>query len=467
MLKNFFAGRSAAIRMFVGILIFGLAGAAGLWAQGPMVDITPSSGVIAITGGKLLTITHGVIDNGVVLIEGGKIAAVGTAASVKVPRGATIVDAKGMTVYPGLIDSETRLGLSEIGSDRSTNDTVEPSDEILPQMHVYDAFHAESEHIPITRFNGITNAIVAPAETDTIPGQDSFIQLAGRDRDAMLMVKDVALAMNFGQAPKRGGRGEAAGPAGGRYPSTRMGEISQMRQALLDAQEYMARRGRPAAAATGEEGAAPAAGATGGRGGAGGAFSLRNEALIPYLKGEKPVVLGAYDGHDVETAMAFAQEFHLKVILSHVTRAQDVLDKIASYHVPVIVGPIYDLPEANERYDAVYSVPGELQKRGVKVILASYNVSNSRNLPYSAGFAVAYGMPYDEAMKAITLNPAEVFGLGDKLGSLDAGKVANVVIANGDPLDVRTVVKQVYINGVAIPMETRQTRLRDEYWPKK
>ncbi len=470
MLKDFVAGRSAGIRVFAGFLIFSLAGVAGVLAQAPMVDITPGPGVIAITGGKLLTVTHGVIENGVVLIEGGKIAAVGTAASVKVPKGATIVDAKGMTVYPGLIDSETRLGLSEIGSDRSTNDTVEPSDEILPQMHVYDAFHSESEHIPITRFNGITNAIVAPADTDTIPGQDSFIQLAGRDRDAMLMVKDVALAMNFGQAPKRGGRGEAAGPAGGRYPSTRMGEISQMRQALLDAQEYMARRARPAAAG-GEEGAAPAAGAGGGRGGAGGAggsaFSLRNEALIPYLKGEKPVVLGAYDGHDVETAMAFAQEFHLKVILSHVTRAQDVLDKIASYHVPVIVGPIYDLPEANERYDAVYSVPGELQKRGVKVILASYNVSNSRNLPYSAGFAVAYGMPYDEAMKAITLNPAEVFGLGDRLGSLDTGKIANVVVANGDPLDVRTIVKQVYINGVAIPMETRQTRLRDEYWPKK
>jgi imidazolonepropionase-like amidohydrolase len=466
MLKNLSVDRFAVIASF---LIFGFAGVAGVVAQAPMVDVTPGAGTIAITGGKLLTITHGVIENGVVLIEAGKITAVGTAAAVKVPKGATIVDAKGMTVYPGLIDSETRLGLSEIASDRMTNDTVEPSEEIFPQMHVYDAFHAESEHIPITRFNGITNAIVAPAETDTIPGQDSFIQLAGRDRDAMLMVKDVALAMNFGEAPKRGGRAEGAAAGGARYPSTRMGEISQMRQALLDAQEYMARRSRPAAAAGEEGAAAPAAG--GGRGGAGGAagsnFNLRNEALIPYLKGEKPVVLGAIDGHDVETAMAFAQEFHLKVILSHVTRAQDVLDKIASYHVPVIVGPIYDLPGPNERFDAVYSVPGELQKRGVKVILASYNVSNSRNLPYSAGFAVAYGMPYDEALKSITLNPAEAFGLGDKLGSLDVGKIANVVIADGDPLDVRTSVKQVYINGVAIPMETRQTRLRDEYWPKK
>jgi imidazolonepropionase-like amidohydrolase len=460
MLRNFFRDRFAAFSVS---LIFSVTATATLFAQAPMVDITPPPGVIAITGGKVLTVSHGTIENGVVLLEGGKITAVGTAASVKVPKGATVVNAKGMTVYPGLIDAETRIGLSEIASDRMTNDTVEPSEEIFPQMHVYDAFHSESEHIPITRFNGITNAIVAPAETDTIPGQDSFIQLAGRDRDSMLMVKDVALAMNFGEAPKRGGRGEAGGAGGGRYPSTRMGEISQMRQALLDAQEYMARRGRPAASE--ETAAAPA----GGRGGAaaGGNFNLRNEALIPYLKGEKPVVLGAYDGHDVETAMAFAQEFHLKVILSHVTRAQDVLDKIASYHVPVIVGPIYDLPTANERYDAVYSVPGELQKRGVKVILASYNVSNSRNLPYSAGFAVAYGMPYDEAMKSITLNPAEAFGLGDKLGSLDVGKIANVVIADGDPLDVRTSVKQVYINGVAIPMESRQTKLRDEYWPKK
>jgi imidazolonepropionase-like amidohydrolase len=465
MLKNLLVVRFAALRIsaIAASLILSASAPIAVLAQAPMTDITPGPAPIAITGGKVLTVSHGVIENGVVLIEGGKIAAVGTAASVKVPKGATIVDAKGMTVYPGLIDSETHLGLSEIGSDRSTNDTVETSEEIFPQMHVYDAFHAESEHIPITRYNGITNAIVAPANSDTIPGQDSFIQLAGRDRDSMLMVKDVALAMNFGEAPKRG-RGEGAGAGGGRYPSTRMGEITQMRQALLDAQEYMARRGKPAPAE--DSAATPAAG--GGRGGAGGStFNLRNEALIPYLKGEKPVVLGAYDGHDVETAMAFAKEFHLKVILSHVTRSHDVLDKIASYHVPVIVGPIFDLPEANERFDAVYSVPGELAKRGVKVIIASYNVSNSRNLPYSAGFAVAYGLPYDEAMKSITLNPAEAFGLGDKLGSLDVGKIANVVIADGDPLDVRTSVKQVYINGVAIPMETRQTRLRDEYWPKK
>lgn len=435
-------------------------------AQAVMVDTTPHPGVTAIVGGKLLTITHGTIENGVLLMENGKITAAGPASSVKVPSGATIVDAKGMTVYPGLIDSETNLGLTEVASDQVNNDLVETSEEIFPQMHVYDAFHAETEHIPIDRFNGITNAVVAPRGADTMPGQDSFIQLAGRDRDQMLLTRDVALAMNFGEAPKRGGRGEGAG--GGRYPSTRMGEISQLHQALIDANEYMKARAdaanKPAADKDASAEAAPTG--RGGRGGGGSKFDLKNEALIPYLKGEKPVIIGVEEGHDVEAIMELAQEFHLKVVLSRVTHAQGVLDKIASYHVPVIIGPIYDLPEAGERYDAVYSLPAELQKRGVKIALGSYSNEFIRNLPYAAGYAVAYGLPYDEALKAITLNPAEIFGVADKLGSLDAGKTANVVIANGDPLDVRTSVKQVYIDGIAIPMVTRQTRLRDQYSPQ-
>ncbi len=431
-------------------------------AQAPMIPLTPPSIVTAITGGKLLTITHGTIENGTLLMQNGKILAAGPAASVTVPAGAKIVDARGMTVYPGLIDSETNLGLVEVESDQVNSDLVELSDEIFPQMHIYDAFHAETERIPVTRFNGITNAIVAPESRDTMPGQDIFIQLAGRDRDEMIVTKDVALAMNFGQEPKRGGRG--GGGMGGGFPSTRMGEISQLRQALLDAQEYMRNRADAAKKSTEKEDEPK--GGKGGKGGSPGSkFDLKYEALIPYLKGEKPVVLGAYEGHDVETAMALANEFHLKVILNHVTRSQDVLDKIAAYKVPVIVGPIYDNPGANERYDSVYSLPAQLQKRGVKIAFATYGVEFNRNLPYAAGYAVAFGLPYDEAMKAITLNPAEMWGMGDKLGSLDAGKLANVVIANGDPLDVRTSVQQVYIDGVEIPMVTRQTRLRDEYAP--
>ena len=172
------------------LVLVSLIAAPTLHAQAKMVDTTPIPGVTAITGGKLLTITHGVIENGVVLIEGGKIAAVGAASSTKIPKNATIFDAKGMTVYPGLIDSETNLGLVEVESDRVNSDLVETSEEIFPQMHIYDAFHAETERIPVDRFNGVTNAIVAPESPRTrCQGQDIFIQLAGRDRDAMILTQ--------------------------------------------------------------------------------------------------------------------------------------------------------------------------------------------------------------------------------------------------------------------------------------
>ncbi len=428
----------------------------GLFAQAVMVDTSKPAPLTAIVGGKLLTITHGIIENGVLILNAGKITAVGPASSVKVPDGATIVDAKGMTIYPGLIDSETNIGLSEIESNQVNSDLVEPTDEIFPNMHVYDAFHGETEHIPIDRLNGVTNAIVAPASSDTMPGQDIFIQLAGADRDQMILLRDNALPMNFGEEPKRSGR---RGEPGG-FPSTRMGEITQLRQALIDAQEYKKARADAAAKPAASNASKPSKAST-----PSAKFDLKNEALLPYLNGEKPVVIGVYQGHDIEPIMELAQEFHLKVVLNHVPHAQNMLDKIASYHVPVVVGPIYELPQAGERYDAVYSMPAELQKRGVKIAFASYGNEFTRNLLYAAGYSVAYGLPYDEALKAITLNPAEIWGVADKLGSLDVGKSANVVIANGDPLDVRTTVKQVYIDGLTIPMVSRQTRLRDEYMP--
>jgi imidazolonepropionase-like amidohydrolase len=411
----------------------------------------PPPKVIAITGGKLLTVSHGSIDNGVLVMADGKIAAVGESGKVKVPPGAEIVDAKGMTVYPGLIDPESNFGLTEVSADQMSNDLIERSDEIMPHMHVYDAFHSETELIPVARLNGITNAVVAPATEDTIPGQDIFIQLYGADRDGMILGRDVALAMNYGAEQRRRGGRAGGGGISREYPSTRMGLITQLRQTFLDVLDYVSKQ--DAAVKKGEK---PKR-------------DLKLEALIPYLKGERPVVIGVYEGYDVETIMRLAQEFHLKVILNHVTHSQEILDKIAAYKVPVIVGSIYDFPRADQRFDAVYTLPAELAKRGVKIAISSADADgpvsshSARNLPYAAGFAVAYGLPYDDALKAITLNVAEMFGFGDKLGSLDVGKMANVVVANGDPLDVRTDVKQVYIQGVAVPMVSRQTRLRDEY----
>ena len=412
---------------------------------------------IVLSGGKLLTVSHGTIEHGVLIMTAGKIAAVGMAGKVSVPKGAEVVDTTGMTVYPGLIDSETTLGLVEVESDAMNRDLVERSDEIMPHMHVYDAFHAETERIPVARLNGITNAIVAPASEDSLPGQDIFIQLAGASRDAMILQRDCALPLNFGSEQRRNERGER------KYPSTRMGLASQLRQALIDAQAYGTKlHATEQKHAEWEKGGRKSEEPMLKR-------DLKLEALLPYLAGDRPVVLGASEGHDIETAMSIAQEFHLKVVLNHATHAQHILDEIAAYKVPVIFGSVYDFPLPNERYDAVYSTPGELAKRGVRVAFSSASSSGepgaqfTRNLPYVAGMAVAFGMPYDDALRAITLTPAEIWGVDKQLGSLDAGKTANVVVANGDPLDVRTDVKQVYIQGQAVPMVSRQTILRDEY----
>ena len=378
--------------MLIGLLLVG----APAW----MTAADAAKKVIALSGGRLLTVSHGTIENGVLVMADGKITAVGEAGKVTIPAGAEVVDAHGMTIYPGLIDPESNFGLTEISADESSNDLAEASDEIMPHMHVYDAFHAETELIPVARLNGVTNAVVAPATADTIAGQDIFIQMYGADRDQMILGRDVALAMNYGaDQRRRGGRGGKS-----EFPSTRMGLITQLRQTFLDVQDYENRR--DAAAKKDDK-----------------SFKrdLKLEALIPYLKGERPVVIGVYEAYDVEVIMGLAKEFHLKVILNHVTHSQEILDKIAAWKVPVIIGSIYDFPSANQRFDAVFTLPAELAKRGVKIAISSADAGgpasshSARNLPYAAGFAVAYGLPYDEALKAITLNVAEMFGYGDTL----------------------------------------------------
>ena len=428
---------------------------------------------VVLRGGKLLTVSHGTIDNGVLIIENGKIAAVGAASSVKIPKDARVIDVNGMTVYPGLIDSETQLGLTEIQAEEMTNDYIEPSDEIMPHMHVYDAFHAESELIPVTRYNGITNAIVAPGSRDTLPGQDSFVQLAGKVQGDFLLVRDIAMPLNFSGEQRR----NQGGFERRKFPSTRMGLAAQLRQTFLDAQDYGEKWAQFEKKKAEYE-------KTNGEAGTKTDSSskpedkenlkkqpplppkrdLKLEALLPYLQGKKLVVLGAEEANDLQAVVSLAREFNLKFVLNHISHSQSVLDYVASLHVPVIVGPIYEDPRPEERFDAVYSLPAQLNKRGVKIVFASYDAHNARNLPYQAGFATAFGLPYDEALKAITINAAEVWGVADRLGSLDVGKTANVVVANGDPLDMKTDVKQVFIEGKEIPMKDRQTELRDRYW---
>jgi len=412
---------------------------------------------VVLKGGKLLTVSHGTIENGVLIMENGKISAIGPAASVKIGRDARVIDATGMTVYPGFIDSETQLGLTEISAEPMTNDLVELSDEIMPHMHVYDAFHAESELIPVTRLNGITNAIVAPESKDTLPGQDSFIQLDGKSAEEMVLVRDIALPLNFTGKERRNETWEKR-----KFPQTRMGLAAQLRQSFLDAQDYAQRwadyekKKAEAANKPNDEKDKKQPPNPPKR-------DLKLEALLPYLEAKKPIVLAETEPSDLETAVNLAREFKLKFVLNHIHHSQPVLDYVASLKVPVIVGPIYEDPKDYERYDAVYKLPAELYQRGVKIAFASYEAHNARNLPYAAGYATAFGLPYEEALKAVTLNAAEIWGVADKLGSLDVGKTANLAVANGDPLDLKSDVKHVFIAGREIPMTSRQTQLRDEY----
>ncbi len=414
---------------------------------------------VVLKGGKLLTVSHGIIENGVLVMQNGKITAVGAANAIKIAKDARVIDATGMTIYPGLIDSEDNLGLTEISAEQMTNDLIESSDEIMPHMHVYDAFHAESELIPVTRLNGVTNALIAPDNKDTLPGQDSFVQLAGKSSEEMVLIRDIAMPLNFTGEQRHNESWDKR-----KFPSTRMGMAAQLRQAFLDAQDYAQhwadyeKKKSEAAQKTDDKDKekdkkAPTAPKR----------DLKLEALLPYLQGKKPIVLAAEEANDLQTAVSLAHEFNLKFVLNHISQSQSALDYVAGLKVPVIVGPIYEDPKPYERYDAVYSLPAQLYKRGVKIVFASYDAHNVRNLPYQAGYATAFGLPYDEALKAITLNAAETWGVADRLGSLDTGKTANVVVANGDPLDVRTDVKQVFIAGQEIPMTSRQTRLRDRY----
>ncbi len=227
---------------------------------------------IVLQGGKLLTITHGVIENGALVMQGGRITAVGPAGAIKVPTGAQVIDVTGMTIYPGLIDSESNLGLTEISAEAMTNDLVEMSDEIMPHMHTAEAFHAESALIPVARMNGITNAVIAPASSDTLPGQDSFIQLAGASASEMPLIRDNAMPLNFTGDERR----NKGGFDKRKFPSTRMGMASQLRQSFLDAQDYKAKWAefeRKKSDAARDKKAEPAAPKR----------DLKLEALLPYL----------------------------------------------------------------------------------------------------------------------------------------------------------------------------------------
>ena len=395
--------------------------------------------VVAIRGGKLVTITKGDIDNGVLLIKEGKIAAIGK--DIAIPEGARVIDAEGCIILPGLIDSFTNLGTVEAEGIEQTKDYDEATSPITPHMRVIDALNPESKLLAAARSSGVTAALSAPGEGNLLTGQSALIRLTGDSVEEMVVKFPVAVHGSMGEAPKLRYR------AKGRAPSTRMGIAALLRQTFIDAQDYLDKTTRyeeklKEYQQQEKEGKAdPAKKPTPP------AVDFKMQSLIPIIKGELPLIVRANRMDDILTALRIAEEFKLNIILNHGADAHKVAAQLAAGNIPVIVGPLTPYRQTVETSQATLENAAILNKAGVKIAFQTGSVNNVGNLRYEAGLAVAHGLPYDQALRALTINPAEMFGVADELGSLEVGKWADVVIFDGDPLNPQSHLKMVIMGG--------------------
>lgn len=408
------------------LLALGLAAACGV--TGPL-----SAETIAITGGKLETMgPAGTVPNGTVLIVDGRISAVGV--GIPIPGEARRIDAHGRVVTPGLFNSLTRLGLVEVSAVEGTADSEVKSDRITAAFDVADALNPRSTLIAVNRIDGLTRAVVAPsAGNSLISGQGAVIHLGA---PADLLVRErVAMFAFLGErgAELTGGARSAA--------------ILRLREVLQDAADFAANRKAFEAGDRRE-------------------YSLSRldlEALVPVMRGELPLVVTADRASDIVAALRLAKELKLRLILAGVAEGWMVAGEIAAADVPVLVEPLDNLPSSFEQLGATIANAARLRTAGVRVAFMNGDAHNARNVRQSAGNAVANGMTWHDALAALTTVPASIWGIAERYGSLEPGKDADLVIWDGDPLEVTTYADVVLIRGVEIPMESRQTLLRDRY----
>ncbi len=391
-----------------------------------ILDLSPSpDGRYAITGGTIHPVDGPVIANGTLLVEGSRIAAVGR--DIAIPTGTKLIDAQGLHVFPGIIDAGTTLGLTEIGRVTETRDYSE-SGNLQPDLRAGVAINPDSELFPVARAGGITTTLVCPTG-GMIAGQSSLVKLAGWTAPDMVLDYEAALRINW--------------PTGSRAKSQR----EQLHNFLEQARYYEKLSSLPA-----EEGFEPPV------------ADPRLDALKPYLLRERPVIIEADSYKEIAEALLFGEEEELKIIISGGTEAWKLADELKRREVPVIVGPVMRRPLAEyDPYDAPYANPGHLYDAGVDFCIRSDSATNSRNAPFEAAMAVAFGLPADEALKAITLGPAKILGIGEETGSLTPGKLADIVIADGSILQHTTQIKGTFIHGVPYPPESKHTRSYRRY----
>jgi imidazolonepropionase-like amidohydrolase len=400
---------------------------------------------IAIRNATIVPVTAPAIAHGNIIFENGIITAVGP--NITIPNDAAVIDGTGLFVYPGMIDSGTSIGLVEIDSVAGTVDTAELGD-INPNARAAVAINPHSEVVPVTRVNGVTNAVTIP-EGGIISGQSALIQLSGWTPPEMVLRDNLAMHIRF---PRLRSFPLAGVPqdeeAEKEQKKTYTKAIDQLRNTLRDAQAYAK------------------------------AVSARNsdrnvqrfdrdpilEALVPVVEGRMPVVLHATQARDIKAALQFADEFKLKAVLSGANDVARVIDEVKKRNVPVILGPILALPQReDDPYDILFTNAKALHDNGIAFAFQTSDAHNARNLPYHAASTAAYGLPKEEALKAVTIYPARIWGVADRLGSIEVGKNATLILTDGDPLEIRTNVKRVYISGEEIPMDSRHTLLYEKF----
>jgi imidazolonepropionase-like amidohydrolase len=389
---------------------------------------------IAITGGRVHPVSGPVIENGTVLLRGGQIVAVG--ANVPIPADATRIDASGKWVTPGIVNVATTLGVVEIGAVQETVDTPARGrgDAITASHKVWEGYNANSPLIQVTRNDGITTVGVVPNNA-LVGGQAAMVDLGDGGVQEMLLAAPAAMIADIGS------KGDQIG-------GTRAEVLQRLRDLLADTREYMRRRADYDRNATRE-------------------LAARRgdlEAMIPVVQGRLPLVINANRASEIESALNLAKEFSLRILIGGGAEAWMVADKLAAANVPVIVGALNNIPQSFATLGARQENAALLRRAGAPVLLnGGADGFNARNVRFEAGVAVAFGLPWADALRAITLAPAEAFGIADRIGSLQPGREANVVIWSGDPFEPLTRAERVFVRGVDVKRPSRQDELMERY----
>ena len=419
---------------------------------------TGRAGTFAIVNARIVTVSGAVIENGTVVIQNGKIAAVGAGASV--PSGAEKIDGKGLTVFPGMIDAGTNLGLTEIGQGLNASvDTAEVGN-INANAKAFTGVNPHSAHVNVTRVNGITTVVSSPTG-GLISGQATLMNLVGSTQADMAIEPTAGLVVNFPRIAQFGGFGGGGGGFGGQGPQLDFNEaikrrdtqIDELKKAFKSAENY----GR-AMDAYSKDKTLPAV-----------QTDLKLEAMVPYVRGEKVIFFTAERERDIRAVAKFVAEMKVKGIIVGGQEAWKAADELKKNNIAVIYTNIYSLPvREDDPYDSLYEAPSKMQQSGIKYCISTGEAGPEvRDLPYHAGLASSFGLSKEDALKSVTLYPAQILGVSDKLGSIEVGKMANIVVTDGDMLDPRTNVKYLFIEGRMLPLTSRHTELFDSFKDRK